>query len=113
MVFGAVKTVLDALGNVHRRGILHLNINMDGIFVDLYGRGWILNLDTGERYMLDKFISVPPLSIPEDGIEMYLKKGAKGPWTDIYALCADLPFKGKNGGNVLRIFTGRFTDEGR
>lgn len=88
MVFGAVKTVLDALGNVHRRGILHLNINMDGIFVDLYGRGWILNLDTGERYMLDKFISVPPLSIPEDGIEMYLKKGAKGPWTDIYALCA-------------------------
>ncbi len=88
MVFGAVKTVLDALGNVHRRGILHLNINMDGIFVDLYGRGWILNLDTGERYMLDTFTSAPPLMIPEYGIEMYLKKGAKGPWTDIYALCA-------------------------
>lgn len=83
--------VMDALGEIHAAGILHLDINPDSIFVTGTGRTvlaefGLLRYALGER-------SPEPETMLRDGFapeELYRSPRIPGPWTDIYALAATI-----------------------
>lgn len=86
-------SVLDALGVVHKAGMIHRDISPENIFIceDLtvklidFGAAKQVYLD-GEQTM--SVVLKPGYAPPEQ----YAKKDKQGPWTDIYALGATLYF---------------------
>jgi len=81
--------VMDALGEVHSAGMLHLDINPYSIFVTGTGRTILTEFGL-IRYALGERSPDPETALrhgfaPE---ELYRSPRIPGPWTDIYALAA-------------------------
>ena len=95
-------SVLDALKEIHRIGIIHRDISPDNVFIcsnsviKLIDFG-AARFSTGEEEKTLSVILKPGYAPPEQ----YQRKSRQGPWTDIYAV----------GAMFYRAITGRMPDE--
>ena len=95
-VLEILRPVLQALAVVHEAGLVHRDISPDNIM--LLPNGKVKLLDFGavrevENAGVDKELTHATQAILKHGfapLEQYQAKGALGPWTDIYALCATI-----------------------
>lgn len=95
-------SIIDALRQIHKEGIIHRDISPDNIF--LCGGGKIKLIDFGAARFSDEEKEVTRSIILKPGFappEQYQSKSKQGPWTDIYALSATL----------YRCLTGTLPDE--
>ena len=94
--FRLINPVMLALDRVHATGLIHRDISPDNIMllpgggVKLIDFGAVRDVQNAEA---DSPLSKSTESILKQGyapIEQYQKRGALGPWTDVYALCATI-----------------------
>ena len=91
-------SVLDALREVHRIGILHRDVSPDNVF--LLRNGQIKLIDFGAARATASATSSGLSVILKHGygpLEQYQQKGDQGPWTDVYAAA----------GTIYRAITGQ------
>lgn len=95
-VIEIISQVLSGLQEIHAKGVYHLDIALDNIFIKQHENGTKITIiyDFGaaclERELkkrLDDEIVVKPGFSPA---EQYKRNGKVGPWTDIYAVGANL-----------------------
>lgn len=102
MAVEITMSIIDALRQIHREGIIHRDISPDNIFLCQGGK--IKLIDFGAARFSDEEKEVTRSIILKPGFappEQYQSKSKQGPWTDIYALCATL----------YRCITGVLPDE--
>lgn len=95
-VFEIMRPVLGALDKVHQAGLVHRDISPDNIM--LLPDGGVKLIDFGAVRDVHNAGVENPLTKSTEAIlkhgyapiEQYQKRGALGPWTDIYALCATI-----------------------
>lgn len=89
-----LKPVMEALAKVHDENLIHRDISPDNIM--LLPNGQVKLLDFGaarnsENADPSKELPRSTQAVAKHGfapIEQYQSRGALGPWTDVYALCA-------------------------
>jgi len=91
-----LRPIMEALAIVHDAGLVHRDISPDNIMLLGQNRAKLLDFgavrDVGETDV-DKEITKSTEAILKYGfapIEQYQRRGALGPWTDVYALCATI-----------------------
>ena len=96
--FRLLSPVMDALGQAHRRGLVHRDISPNNIMIshaEVGGeRAWLLDLgaakDLGTRLFAPN-VSAATQIVGTPGyapLEQYAPDGKIGPWTDVYAMSA-------------------------
>ena len=89
-----LRPAMEALGEAHRRGIIHRDVSPDNIMIDRRGAVWVL--DMGAAKDLEKNAGAAARSsqaVIKHGfspLEQYTSVGSVGPWTDVYAMCATI-----------------------
>lgn len=106
-VFEMMRPVIKSLGEIHKKGLLHLNINPGNLMVDADGNVTLLDFgavcnyfeehnywEEEEPHTLEPWEDEPVYPvILETGYspeEQYCSGGDKEPCTDVYALCATM-----------------------
>lgn len=85
-----LKPAAEALYKIHRKGIIHRDLNPENMMVQEDGTIKIIDFGAARKYLeTEKTMTIlvkkgyaPP--------EQYMEKGKQGPWTDVYAFCATL-----------------------
>ena len=85
-----LKPAAEALDKIHRKGIIHRDLNPENMMVQEDGTIKIIDFGAARKYLeTEKTMTIlvkkgyaPP--------EQYMEKGKQGPWTDVYAFCATL-----------------------
>ena len=80
-----MKPMMKALQQLHRRGLIHRNINPAAI--RMYPDGGMKLVDFGMAHGAVDENSLKPGYAP---MELYGFAGKPGPWSDVYALCASI-----------------------
>ena len=94
------RSVLNALRDFHKAGIIHRNINPDNVFILENSEIKLIGLDTAKWPDEENVLScilTPGYAPPE----LYQRKSRQGPWTDIYPV----------GAMLYRVIVGRVPDE--
>ncbi len=86
-----VEPLLEGLQEVHGAGFLHRDIKPSNIFLRADGTPVLLDFGTARLAIRDSlhdaFAILTPGYAP---VELYVRTGQQGPWTDIYSLAAVL-----------------------
>jgi len=83
--------VIDALGRVHSKGLIHRDISPDNLMVEPSGK--LRVLDLGAAGDMSKNNAQATQIVARTGFspyEQYLEDSKNGPFTDVYAVCATL-----------------------
>lgn len=80
-------TVANALGEVHKQGVLHRDISPENIYITKTTEIKLIDFGSARQMVRDQENSMSIFLKPGYApIEQYSTKGNQGPWTDIYAL---------------------------
>lgn len=84
-----VRTLLNALGELHKQGIIHRDISPDNIFLTRDGHVRLIDFGSARAFQGNRRFTVylKPCFAPW---EQYLVDGKQGPWTDIYSICVTI-----------------------
>ena len=87
-----MRGVMDALGEIHRQGVLHRDISPGNLLVQEDGSVKLIDFGAAARLSVqakgqDRTVI---LNKRYAAIEQYDIEGRQGPWTDVYGLCATL-----------------------
>lgn len=83
--------VIEALGQVHDKGIIHRDISPDNLMME--PKGTLRVLDLGAAGDLNRNNGQASQMVARQGFspyEQYIETGKIGPWTDVYAVCATI-----------------------
>lgn len=84
-----ILPILDGMAVIHQQNFLHRDIKPQNIYLAIVGRPLLLDFGAARQTDGDHSLSV----VVTEGyapLEQYQRRGAQGPWTDIYALAATL-----------------------
>ena len=84
-------SVLDALAVVHKAGMIHRDISPDNIMINTSGKGTLI--DYGNVRSAGELSDNEELAIYKRyyyAYEQLEKHGQRGPWKDVYGLCATI-----------------------
>ena len=91
-----LKPVMEALARVHDQGIVHRDISPDNIMMmpdgtpKLLDFGAVRNVESADAEQELQHSTEAILKHGFAPMEQYQKRGALGPWTDEYAMCATI-----------------------
>lgn len=84
-----VFTMLEALDQLHKAGLIHRDVTPDNIYLTNSGKYYLIDLGSARKYEnATHFTAYVKYNFAP--IEQYQTKGEQGPWTDIYSLCATI-----------------------
>ncbi len=92
-VWEMMQPVMKALEMIHKKGLLHRDINPDNLMIEEDGTIKLLDFGSAREYFLEQDREKTMTILVKNGYappEQYERKGKQGPWTDIYALCATM-----------------------
>ena len=81
--------IMQALGKIHRNGLIHRDISPDNIILKKDGTMTLFDFGAARNVEEQRSLSI----ILKPGFapyEQYCGDGSQGPWTDVYALCATI-----------------------
>lgn len=82
-------TVASSLMEIHRLNILHRDLSPENVIVTKDGRIKLIDFGAARNFVSTQNAGMSILLKPGFAPpEQYEKKGAQGPWSDVYALCA-------------------------
>lgn len=95
--FSLMGPIIQTMAKVHKTGIVHRDISADNIMMvpggakllDFGAVRIVADAELGQELSKSTEAILKPGYAP---MEQYQKKGALGPWTDVYAMCATIYF---------------------
>ena len=84
--------LIHALGEVHKMGVIHCDISPDNIVLDEKGGLVLIDFGAAKTMDLNKKSMTIVLKKGYAPPEQYSSTIVKGPWTDVYSLCATIYF---------------------
>jgi serine/threonine protein kinase len=83
--------VLEGLGEVHARGVLHRDVKPQNIYITERERPILLDFGAARQATAGSSRSLSVMMTPGFApYEQYLKQGKQGPWTDVYGAAATM-----------------------
>lgn len=90
-VLKIMNPVLSALSNVHKRGVLHRDVNPTNLIINRMGKVTLIGFSNAK---METAVQMNRLEeVIQDGyapLEQYDSSEKRGEWTDLYALCATM-----------------------
>lgn len=93
MAMALITQLLDAVEEVHSKGMLHKDLKPDNVLITPEGRLVLIDFGSAREFVEGKTTSQTAILTPGYApIEQYSVRAKRGPYTDIYALGATLYF---------------------
>lgn len=89
-VLKLMSPVLSSLARIHAEGVIHRDISPDNIMLDKDGTAKLLDFGAAKEFSEGERSMSVMLKPGYTPVEQYQSRGAQGPYTDIYALCATI-----------------------
>ena len=92
-----IKSMMDALEELHKAGLIHRDVSPDNIFITRDGEYRLIDLGSTRTYQ-DNSPLTAYIKLNFAPYEQFVPNGSQGPWTDVYSLCATCYYSltGKN-----------------
>lgn len=90
-VLWVMKSVMEILQGMHKKGMLHRDVSPDNIIIDTANH--VKLVDFGSVKLLEDGAMAETVVMIKRGfapIEQYYSKRQQGPWTDVYGVCASM-----------------------